>query len=799
MMHWPQTMMDGFLQTLPFVLGLLVYGLSKNIGQYRLRSPWFVLSPHAADRLVFLFALTYVILFSTLTLLLHFSLNGADDDVGLFHQVIWNSLRGRLLETTLIPDIRSLNEQRFSPILLAFVPLYAIWDNFAVLLLVQTLGISVGVFPLYWLARRWIGRPLGVLIALAYFLFPALQHVNLFGFHEIALAIPLLAYACFFLFRARYVPFLVCVLLTLLIKEEMALIAASFGAYLFLATRQRRLGLVLGIGAMCWFIALLQWIIPFFWSRSGGSGYYYFGRGIAAGMGRYDYLGTLPAEIVWTMLTRPDLVLSNLLVPRKIEYALALILPLGLLPVVGWEMVALAFPTLALSLLSNYPLQSSLASHYAAAFVVFFLFGALLGIRRLINVTHPVERRARALALGVLLGAAMVVNYYLYAPGPLARQFKPERLAITSRTWAGYELLRMIPADATVVAQRGLVLHIAGRREAYEFPGRPEMGWQKYVIADQHHDAFRLFENEWKKYLNSGLFEIAAQKEGWILLQRRAAEPISVISFEDQLTLIGYWLVSTEARGGTMISPLVEWRAERALTERYIIHARLTDTRGHIFARDDREPRRGLLPTSEWIPKQAVADQFIFNIPSVAPSGTYHITVGVYNPRTGAYLEPRDAKGTPLPYEVSIGTVRVEKDTTSKIASELFIENPLRVDMGEIRLLGLASYPRSIDAGQTFAIGFYWRARSQPRGDYHVIVQLRDPNDRVVLEQTSRPAGGTYSTLAWHVGEVVLDWHDLDLPHDLGNGDYQVFVLLCDAATQTLVGQAHVGQITVRK
>ncbi len=792
-------MSDVILRAIPLVLGLLAYSSTHRIPRLRR----FALAPRTADRIVFFLVISYVLVFGALTLFLHFTLNGADDDVGLFHQVVWNSLRGRLLETSLLPDLTLLIGQRFSPILLAFVPLYAVWGSPAVLLLVQTLGIAASVFPLYWFARVQIGRTLGVLVAFAYLMYPALQHVNLFGFHEIALAIPMLSFASFFLLRARYIPFLICLLVSLLIKEEMAIVAAGFGVYLFFVVRQRWLGLLLAVGGVAWFLVLLQWLIPFFRDAPPGFGYYYFGFGAAAGYGRYDYLGKSLTEIISTVLTKPDLVLAHLLVARKMEYVIDLLMPLGLLAVVGAEFFILALPALAISLLSDYQLQTSIASHYAASIIAFIWFAAVIGIKRVTSVlpssmTHT-ERFARMVGVGVLLSTAGVVNYYWIAPGPLARNFDSVRFTMAPRTLAGYELLGMIPSDAVVVAQRGLVLHVSGRQRAYEFPSSSSMCQVEYIVADETQHPFAMFQSDWQAYMSSGYFEIAVEKDGFILAKRRSADQDTGITFDGRLTLAKHLLVDDVARGGTTICPIIEWRAERDIPGQYIIHTRLVDSRGHIFARDDREPRGGLSPTHRWLAGQTIADQFTLEIPSTTPSGTYRVTIGVYDPLADRYLKARDANGLVLDDEATIATLQIRKDHSSKTASELQIENPMLIDMREIRLLGLATLPHVIEPGQRLSVGYYWRARGKPRGDYQVVSQLRDASDIIVLEQAGTPADGTYPTNAWQIGEVLLDWHDLDLPRDLKQGEYKVFVILRDLTDRSILGQAQVAQIKVEK
>ena len=58
--------------------------------------------------------------------LLYWTLRNGGKDLALFDQVVWNSLHGRLFETTLLPDnVTSQLGNHFSIILLALVPLCA--------------------------------------------------------------------------------------------------------------------------------------------------------------------------------------------------------------------------------------------------------------------------------------------------------------------------------------------------------------------------------------------------------------------------------------------------------------------------------------------------------------------------------------------------------------------------------------------------------------------------------------------------------------------------------------------------
>jgi len=164
----------------------------------------------------------------------------------------------------------------------------------------------------------------------------------------------------------------------------------------------------------------------------------------------------------------------------------------------------------------------------------------------------------------------------------------------------------------------------------------------------------------------------------------------------------------------------------------------------------------------------------------------------------------RDARtGDAVGDEQVISRIALEKNkssfTASELRAQLLLEQPYYVDMGELRLIGYKPISKEVAAGQALSVGFFWRAREKPQGDYVVAVQLRDATGRVVFEQASRPAEGAYPTTEWDTGEVLLDWHDFNLPSDIVPGEYQIFAVLRDLADNRVLGQATVSALTINR
>ncbi len=772
-----------WLQSLaPFSVALAGYFLTRRISP---TLPFPHISRRTADVIVGGMACAYTLTFSTLTLLRYRAFNLDGYDLSIFHQAIWNSLNGRLLETTVLPDITFLLSQRFSPILLAFVPLYAIWADPMVLLIVQTLALAFAGFPIYWFARWKLGAPLGVIVAMAYYLFPATQFVNLFEFHEIALALPLFALATFFLLRDRIKPFLICLACVLLVKEDMAFVLPFFGIYVLWTHRSPRLGIGLILFGIAWSIALLQFILPYFYWGEFGKGYYYFGNGIAAGVGRYDYLGHSFGEILTTLVTRPAIWLSHVFTFAKFEYVLNLFAPLAFLPLVNPPLLLLALPTLGISLLSDYAPQFSIHYHYTASLIPFLFFALVAGIARLIAWrAAPVESRARKIAFGIMLALASIIGYAQLSAGPLGANFDPALYVLNAHTALGQQLLAAIPPDARVITQGDFMPNLAGRQFIYGFPA-PLLTYcdVDLLVADRTRPRYARYQLEWLPWLTNGYFETVAEQDGYLVARRPAPNLAVQQRYGNTLTLTQvYPGAPMPLRGGNVLCPVLAWHVSPTASAELLVHGELQDQAGHTVARAERN----------WNTSTSAAQLTLgLDVPPTTAAGNYQLVVSVFDRSANQWLNVGGAD------QASVTSLSIEKNTASFTANELPIEIPFFVDLREMRVLGYTPLPTTTLPNATLPIGIYWRARGKPAADYTIAVQMVQLNGTVVAEQASRPASETYPTTRWSVGEVLLDWHDLSVPTTIAPGGYNLQLVLRNATTNEIIGVAPIKTITV--
>lgn len=123
----------------------------------------------------------------------------------------------------------------------------------------------------------------------------------------------------------------------------------------------------------------------------------------------YGYLGSSPLEILHTMVTRPDVVLAQVLQTDKWVYLLRLLLPLGFGPLLFLPALLPTAPLLAMSFLDSTTWRSLMTSEYTLEYTP-FLFAAELIVLKLAGP------RRRAI-LVVLATAGTVASLFLYQAG----------------------------------------------------------------------------------------------------------------------------------------------------------------------------------------------------------------------------------------------------------------------------------------------------------------------------------------------------------------------------------------------
>jgi len=302
-------------------------------------------------------------------------------DLGNMDQVLWNTIHGRLFQFTnqaidwYGPPTRLAFH--FEPIILPLSLLYVFHADPRILLVFQTLALTSGALPVFLLTRRYLREwpILAALMATAYLLSPALLGINIFDFHPVALATPLLLYAVLALTYKRYVWFLIACVLAAACKEDVPLTIAMFGILVIWKYKLPRLGITLMIGGVLWSFLAFKVIMPHFYPGVQANNFWY----------RYEALGSSPGAAIANILVHPWILFTTFFTLDRLYYLAGLVRSVGFLPLLAPEWLLPILPGLAINLLSTDPLLYSGIFQYNATIIPFIMLAAIHGTRRLIQ------------------------------------------------------------------------------------------------------------------------------------------------------------------------------------------------------------------------------------------------------------------------------------------------------------------------------------------------------------------------------------------------------------------------------
>ena len=326
----------------------------------------------------------YFVCFAAMNWLLYEGLLIPHGDSAMYEEHLWNLLHGKGFRSYLDNGRLFLGEH-IQVIHLMAIPLYLIWPSHVLLELCQSACLALGAVPVYRLALRHSDSTRAAsLLAASYLLYFPLQFldiaVTLKTFRPNSFEVPLLLCAIDALERGRYRTLLVWLGLALTCQEDAATVIAPLG--IWIAFRQARfakagdrtarrrlawLGAGLALFGALYLLLAIKVILP--WFRGGED--VHFARYFA------DF-GDSSSEIATHVLTHPGDLLRKLFGVESWAFGLALLAPIGFLPLLSPGRLAVGAPlfvVLCLSPITNNPLH-----HFHAALVPIVFWSAAAGI-----------------------------------------------------------------------------------------------------------------------------------------------------------------------------------------------------------------------------------------------------------------------------------------------------------------------------------------------------------------------------------------------------------------------------------
>ena len=157
---------------------------------------------------LFLAVFGYIIVLSIMTILREKAFLTSGFDLGIFNQAFSTTLHQHRIfygtgDISFNPNGNFFGEH-FSPILFILLPFYAIYPSPENLLVMQTVILALGAFPIYWITSNRLGKTIGLLTALIYLLSPLVLSVNLNDFHLEAFTSTFFLFSLYYLDREKW-------------------------------------------------------------------------------------------------------------------------------------------------------------------------------------------------------------------------------------------------------------------------------------------------------------------------------------------------------------------------------------------------------------------------------------------------------------------------------------------------------------------------------------------------------------------------------------------------------------------
>lgn len=282
-------------------------------------------------------------------------------------------------------------------------------------------------------------------------LYPSLLRTVAFDFHEVAFAIPLIAWSIYFIEEKHWRSYAVAVFLLLMVKENMGMVVVFIGVYLLLK-RYYRYAIATAIAGISWFFIATKVLIP-----------YFAGPGKVFNYWTYDSFGpNLPTALL-SIVKNPTSFFVTLTTPfiKVVTFVKTFGITLGL----GFfsPIIVIAIPTLLERFLSTNQEYWKFNHHYGgiiAPVAIMATIDALHRINRSRTITKISTKNVSLLA-GVVI---VLLSFTMFAVSPYPETVGIGRYSLDQDEQAGYTTLRVLADSAHICTTHHIAPHL-GKHE----------------------------------------------------------------------------------------------------------------------------------------------------------------------------------------------------------------------------------------------------------------------------------------------------------------------------------------------
>lgn len=435
--------------------------------------------------------LFFSFLFSLLSVLRYEHFMTGSYDLSIYDQAIWQYSRFNAPIST----IREMNilGDHFSPILMIFSPLFLIFKDARILLVLQAVIVCLSAYFIYLILVEWLNDHLSsFFISLTFFLFLGLQYSLDYDFHLVSLSVFPLSLIFYGLFLNKKIIYWIGIIVSFLLKEDLPIIVFFVGLYEFLILRKRRFGIVTMLVSIFSFFLITKVLMPSFQDNS------------LAVKNYIDFYGIGDSQMAMIRNTflKPWIILEEMFnSPIKIRTFLLTLKSFAFIPLFSPLFWIISLPIWLERFLSSTPARWQFEQYYGISLTPILVLACGQSIFYLKKILGKFKINTKKIVLFFsifVFGFSLVLNKIYNSP--LTRLVHPEYYRLSETEKSLKEMVKLIPPNSSVSAQQPIVAHLSHRKQIFWFPEKIQE--VDYIALVKGRPATPLSDNELNKILD---------------------------------------------------------------------------------------------------------------------------------------------------------------------------------------------------------------------------------------------------------------------------------------------------------
>lgn len=354
-------------------------------------------------------------------------------DFGIYDNAIWkvSQFKAPLVDHFYFGNsMKLIFADHFNPSIFLLSPLYWITDRQEIILIAQTLCVSISAIIAFLLANKLLKNKFAVFsLIFAYLGFVGLQNAVITDFHDTTVAVLPIMLMFWAILKKKWPLYFIFLLITLGFKESFAGLGIGMGIFLIIKNRANwKYSLITIIISILWGVTAVKYIIPFF---SGGT--YYYQTANVSSVGEFVRLFIEPSI--------------------KLRTYFYSFLSFGFLPIFGISLLPAIFENFFERFFSAVPRGWDLGMHYSAILSPLMFMGALLP---LIKFEKAGKHKKIITCYAIFLILTVFILHRFVLRGPLGLAYNRAFYEQNARVKYLQNIIQATPRKGLVMTQNSL-------------------------------------------------------------------------------------------------------------------------------------------------------------------------------------------------------------------------------------------------------------------------------------------------------------------------------------------------------